>query len=171
MHSIQTIRRSSLLFSTLLVSVLLTLVLAACGTNSGTTAGTGSSPSPTATASGLNSSNGCPSNVVVSTPPPAANVTVKVNEANSTVTAQNGDVIQIELPFGHVWSGPVTSQGMLELQPPAGYASTATSMCIWRFTAKGTGTTQLSFTSRALCKNGQMCPQYIIVVPFTITVK
>jgi hypothetical protein len=170
MHSIQTNRRPSLLLITLLVSVLLTFVLAACGTNSGTT--TGSSPSPTATTtSGFNPTNGCPSNVTVNTPPPTASVTVKVNNANSTITAQNGDVIEIELPFGHVWSGPTTSQGKLELQPPAGYASTATSMCVWRFTAKGAGTTQLNFTSRALCKKGQMCPQYILVVPFTIVVK
>ena len=163
-----TLRKQAVAFVTILVAI--ALFLTACGTNSGSPAGSGSTPQPT-TVPGYGTSNGCPSDVVVTAPQTAANVTVKFNQVNSTVTAHNGDVIEIDLPFGRTWGGPTVSQGVLELQPPAGYASKTTNMCIWRFTAKGVGSTQLNFTARALCKKGQLCPMYIMAVPFTVVVK
>lgn len=170
MHIYPRLRKPALFFTTLLVTVLLSFLLAACGTNSGST-GSPAPASPTATTvPGYGTSNGCPSDAVVSTQP-GANVVVKFADANSTITAHNGDVVEVDLSFGHVWGGPTTSQGVLELQSPAGYASKVTNMCIWRFTAKATGTTNLSFTGRALCKKGQLCPQYIIAIPFTVVVK
>lgn len=152
------------------LSILLMFILAACGSASGT-GGTGSAPSSTPTAGGsTTAATGCPNNA---TDPgaPAANVLIKPSQANSTITVHVGDVIEVRLPFGHKWSGPTASQGQLELQAPSGYASNANSVCVWRFVAKGTGTTQLSFTSQALCKPGELCPQYIMSVPFTIDVK
>lgn len=152
------------------LSLLLLLILAACGTNSGS--GTGAAPgsTPTKGTGSANNLTGCPSNAAA----PAtstANVLIKPSQANSTITAHVGDVIEVLLPFGHKWSGPTASQGQLELQTPSGYASTANGVCVWRFVAKGTGTTQLNFTSQALCKPGELCPQYIMSVPFTINVK
>lgn len=155
------------------LSVLLLFVLAACGTNSGTgSTGSGSASGSTPTSGSGSTSNttGCPSNA--SAPGgPTANVLIKPSQANSTITVHTGDIIEVRLPFGHKWSGPTASQGQLELQTPSGYASTANSVCVWRFVAKGTGTTQLNFTSQALCKPGELCPQYIMSVPFMIDVK
>ncbi len=168
-------------FSFLLPLMLLALmsIIAACGTNStsGTsTGGTGSSntptvnPSPTAV-KGYGTAQGCPSDMVVSTAPSTANVLVKPNQTNSTITAKVGDVVEIRLPFGQKWSGPTASEGNLEIQQPAGYAWKADNVCVWRFTAKSAGTTTLEFRMQALCKPGQLCPMYIAEVPFVISVK
>jgi hypothetical protein len=100
-----------------------------------------------------------------------ANVVLKPSNSNTTINAHQGDVIEIQLPYGQLWNGPTTSQGGLHLQTPAGYASGTTNACIWRFTAQGTGTTHLNFYGKALCKKGELCPQYVMSVPFTINVK
>lgn len=148
----------------------LVFVLTACGANSGTgTTSTGSPPPPTST-SGVNV-HGCPSNAVISTAPTPANVVLKPSNSSTTINARQGDVIEIQLPFGQVWNGPTTSQGVLQLETPAGYAWGASNSCVWRFTAQGTGVTQLNFYGKAMCKKGALCPQYIMSLPFTINVK
>lgn len=171
MHTVQIDRRKSI-WLIISLATALAFILTACGTNSSTGSGspsTGSTPVPTATGTG--NSHGCPSNAVVGTTPPQANVVLKMSNSNAIVTAHQGDVIEIQLPFGQLWNGPTTSQGVLQLQTPYGYASQAAKSCIWRFTAQGTGTTHLNFLGRALCKPGQMCPQYVISVPFSIHVQ
>ncbi len=92
--------------------------------------------------------------------------------AGSTPTSgTKGDLIEVQLPFGQKWSGPTTSQGVLELQSPFGYAEPTLKMCIWQFVAKGSGTVHLNFTGRAICLPGQLCPQYVMSVPFVVVVK
>src|SRR6185437_10791520 len=100
-----------------------------------------------------------------------ANVIVKPTQINQTISAHNGDIIEVQLPFGHKWTGPTTSQGILQLQSPAGYASKSSNACIWRFQVKGTGMVQLMFHSQALCQSGQACPMYITAMPFDFNVK
>ena len=129
---------------------------------------------PTTTTSptnGYGTTTGCPNNTVVTAAPTQANVIIQSSDINKTILAHNGDVIEIRLPFGHKWGGPVASQGILQLQPPAGYPWKANNMCIWRFVAQGTGNVQLNFTGQPLCKRGQMCPMFIMVVEFKIDVK
>lgn len=168
MRPVQIGRRSIWLIISLATA--LTFVLTACGTNSGSgSTSTGSTPPPTST-SAVNP-HGCPNNAVVSTAPTPANVVVKMSHSNTTINAHPGDVIEVQLPFGQLWNGPTSSQGVLQLQTPAGYAWEAANACVWRFTAQSTGTTQLNFYGRAICKKGEMCPQYIMSVPFTINVK
>ena len=149
----------------------LAFILTACGANSNSGSGptsTGTTPVPIATST--SNANGCPSNAVVGTTSTPANVVLKMSNSNTTVTAHQGNVIEIQLPFGQVWNGPTTSQGVLQLQTPYGYASQTAKSCIWRFTAQGAGTTQLNFYGKAVCKKGQMCPQYVVSVPFNIHV-
>jgi len=100
-----------------------------------------------------------------------ASVIVKPTQMNQTISAHNGDIIEIQLPFGHKWTGPTTSQGILQIQGPAGYASKSANACVWRFVVKGTGTAQLVFHSQALCQAGQVCPMYITAMPFDFNVK
>ena len=143
-------------------AALLTFVLAACGLTGGPGSGTGSTPTPTPPpVQGYGTVHGCPSDAVVTPALPAANVTVNLTKANTTVTAHVGDVIEIQLPFGLRWTGPTIAGGGLQLQPPTGYASIAMGMCIWRFRARSAGTSQLTFFARALCQQGQLCPQYV----------
>ena len=175
MHKINNVGQKPLpLFLILSLTALLTFVLAACGSNGGTSPGSGAASTPTpapTTVRGYGTALECPSDAVVTNAPPAPNVTIKLADAHATITAHVGDVIEIQLPFGLRWTGPSTSVGGLQLQTPAGYASTATKVCIWHFNAQSTGRTQLVFSARAICKTGQSCPQYAVTVTFTIVVK
>lgn len=149
--------------------VLVLFLLAAC---SGTGSTNGPQPGTTPTATQQSgTANGCPNNTVVTTLPSKANVVVNQPDLNTTVTAHNGDTIEIRLPFGHKWTGPDSTQGKLELQPPAGFAWNTDSVCVWRFVAKGTGSTELTFHSQALCKPGEVCPMFITTLPVTVDVK
>lgn len=163
MHTIH-IRQRQSLWVTVLLATVLALILAACGTNT-TTGG----PTYT-TVKDYGTVHGCPSDAVVSPEPAGANI-VLTNQSSSTVMAHSGNVIEVHLPFGQLWQGPSVSQGSLSLQTPVGYALKDKNVCVWRFVAQGTGTTRLSFTGRAICKPGQLCPQYILSVPFTINVQ
>ena len=157
------------LFLLVSLAALLTFVLAACG---GTGSGIGSTPTPTPTSvQGYGIAHGCPNNTVVTPAPPAANVTIKLPDANAAAMAHVGDVLEIQMPFGLRWTGPTMSGGGLQMQTPAGYASTALGMCIWRFSASRAGTTHLTFFARAMCQKDQFCPQYVLALPFTIVVK
>lgn len=167
MRTVQIDKRRSI-WLVISLATALAFVLTACGANSGS-GSTGSTPPPSST--GAVNPHGCPSNAVVSTSPTPANVVLKPSNSSTTISAHQGDVIEIQLPFGQVWNGPTASQGVLQLETPAGYAQAATNSCIWRFTAKGTGITQLNFYGKAICTKGQMCPQYVMSVPFTINVK
>lgn len=171
MHRI-TIASQKLLPLILIVS--LAVVLAACGSNGGAGSGTGSGSAPTptpTTVQGYGTANGCPSDAVVTGVTPAPNVTVKLSDAHSPVTAHVGDVIEIQLPFGQRWTGPTATGGELQLQTPVGYASTTTKMCIWRYSAQTAGMAHLTFSVGAICKMGQPCPEYASDVTFTIVVK
>jgi hypothetical protein len=171
MRTVSGMRHQSLLSISLLTFILV-LLLAACvsNTNTGTGSSTSATPSPTQV-KGYGTANGCPRDMVLAGAPTKANVIIKPSNSSSTIVVHDGDVIEVDLPFGHRWDGPTISQGVLELQQPAGYAWKATNTCVWRFIAKGTGTSQLNFTGRALCKIGQMCPMYVLDMPFTIQVK
>lgn len=169
MRSVLNVRRQGwFAFGSLLV--LLVFVLAACGSNTsgGTNTGSGSTTGATPTTGA--GAFGCPGSVMTTAPAPA-NIVLKPSDSNTTVTAHVGDVVEIELPFGQAWSGPTTSQGGLQLQGTAGSAVTPSKACVWRFIAQGTGTTVVEFYGRAICQKGQMCPQYITRIPYTIVIK
>ena len=166
--------------------VILTCILSACGFNGGTSTTSGGSSSPTSTSValtptvttvvGYGTTQGCPSDSVVSNLPKAnviANVTgtTSTSTQGDTVTAHVGNIIELHAPFGKRWSGPQNSLSSLTLLTPSGYALKTNSVCVWRFNAKNAGTTRLNFTSRPLCKKGAMCPMFIVNVDVTVTVK
>jgi predicted small secreted protein len=166
------IRRQAILFIVPII-LLLAFMLAACGTNSGSGTSTGASGSTPVTAPTTikSTATGCPSNEVVNSAPANPNVTIRLTNSNGTVVAHNGDLIEVRLPFGQQWSMPSAPGNVLQLQTPAGYAVNADKVCVWHFIAKNTGTAEVSFSAKAICKPGQMCPLYIMRVPFTIDVK
>jgi hypothetical protein len=168
------VRRRTLSF-VLPLALAFVFALSACGTNTSTTTGnspSASKPTPPATQSQATNVNGCPNNTVVTTPPTPANVTLSNSNSGNTVEVKKGDTIEVRLPFGHAWRGPITlSQNLLAMQTPAGYASSMAKACIWRFVATGTGIAHLSFNGRPICKKGQLCPMYVLAVPFTLDIK
>ncbi len=163
-------RRSWMLFGAFVLA--LVFVLSACGTN--TTSGSQSSftPTPTSTPKHLANANGCPNNTVVTTPPAPASVILTNKNSGNTISVSKGETVEVHLPLGMAWSGPTNlSQELLTMQGPAGYADSATNACVWRFVAVGTGTAQLAFVGRPICKKGQLCPMYIMAMPFTVEIK
>ena len=174
MSTIYSIQKRALIPLSLLALCIMAFSFAGRGATS-TEGNVIGSSSPTAVSApvavkGYGSANGCPSDMVVNATPVKANVVLQPSDANTTITAHSGDVIEVRLPFGHKWGGPATSQGILQLQPPAGYALKTNNVCIWRFVVQGTGSAQLNFTGRPICKRGQMCPLFIMSVPFKISV-
>lgn len=167
--------RRRVLYLSLSLALVLVFAFSACGTNTSTTTGnppSANGPTPTATTPSQASAAGCPDNITVSNPPSPATVTLTTADSHKTVEAKKGDTIEIHLSFGHVWQGPTSlSQDLLAMQNPSGYASTTAKACVWRFVATGTGIAHLSFNGRALCKKGQVCPMYILVIPFTLDIK
>ena len=159
-----------------LFMVVFTFVLAACGMRSSTNA-TGSTLTPTSssirtsgTVPGYGKAYGCPSDVVVSTAPAAPDVTVEPKKGSTIVNAHRGDVIEVLMPFGVMWRGPSTSQGILQLQQPSGYVWKPSNSCIWGFVAKNTGTVALDFFGSAICKKVSLCVPSVEVAAFTIKV-
>jgi hypothetical protein len=177
MRTVSTLHKRTFAYISLLSLLALALVLSACGASStGGSGSTGSTPTSAPTAAptpvkGYGTAHGCPSDMVVSGAPSNANVVIKPANSTGTVTAHVGDVIEVRLPFGHKWGGPNSSPSKLQMQSPAGYASTADSACVWRFTATSAGNTSIDFISQPLCKAGQMCPMYILRVAFAVNVK
>ncbi|HLG77366.1 MAG TPA: hypothetical protein VKX46_13205 [Ktedonobacteraceae bacterium] len=112
--------------------------------------------------------SGCPGNQALTAAPPAATVTLKTASRQTTVS--KGDTVNIELPFGMAWSGPLNfSPTILAMQSPAGDAYPAIQACVWHFTAIGSGTANLAFTGRPICQSRHVCPQYVIQ-PFEFVV-
>ncbi len=171
----------------------LLLALAACGTNysangsstsatspvqptaSATHTSTGVLTTPTPTPTSTPSRNtatayGCPGNQVIATAPPAATVTLATNANRKEATVNKGDTVNIDLPFGEAWAGPLNlSQDVLAMQSPAGDAFPAVKACVWHFVAVGSGTASLSFTGHPICQARRACPQYVLQ-PFQFVV-
>lgn len=177
MHTYAGIMRRRLLILVVPCALILILVLAACGTNTSTGSAPGATTTPVVTTSatgtpGQGTAEGCPSTSTVTSAPPSANVVLTNANNGSTVNAKKGDIIQVNLAFGHKWQEqPDASQKLLAPQGPAGYVSSSIKACVWRFQAIAAGTVHLNFTGRPICKNGQACPMYILDVPFTIDIK
>lgn len=169
MQKYHIIRRSGFV---LIVPPLLILAILFAGCGSSTGSGSASSPTPApTTVKGYGTANGCPSDVVGTPPAGQPNVTIKLTDSNTTINAHTGDVIEVHLPFGHLWSGPVAMPSNLQLQTPAGYALKTAKVCVWRFTAQSSGTAHLAFSGKPICKANELCPQYILAASFTIDVK
>ena len=180
MRIISTLHKQAFVYTGLLTLLALAFIFSACGAgyanggSSGSPSGSTPTTAPTATPTsvkGYGTSHGCPSDAVVSSAPAKANVVVKPTNVNSTINARVGDVVEVQLPFGHKWGGPKSSPQDLQMQSPAGYASTANNACMWRFNATSAGNTTINYTSQALCKLGQVCPMYILELSFKVNVK
>lgn len=171
MPKIYKIRRKSLVL-VIPLTLLLALTVAGCGSSTTGTSGVARdvTPSPTLTKGG-DSTQGCPDNVTLNPAPDAPTLTITQGESQTPVTVHQGQILEIQLPVSQRWTGPTTSQGNLELQTPYGYVSEARTMCVWRFIARSKGTTNLNFDAHPICLKGQMCPQFILTLPFMIVVK
>jgi len=165
--------RRGILF--LLIPLLLIPVLAACGTNGGTSASASTTPpaqtithtppgvSTPPTSSVSEPLNGCPGKQMPTSTASTATVTLTLAARKRMTTVHPGDTVEVRLSSSLSWSGPFyLAPGILAIQPPAGYFLPAANACVWRFIASGRGTATLSFTGRPLCLPKRLCPRYII---------
>jgi hypothetical protein len=83
--------------------------------------------------------------------------------------AHIGDTIEVDLPIGTTWNGPIDLGSGLQMQKPAGY--TWGKACVWRFVAHAAGTTQLTFVGRVMCKQRVPCLLAESAENFTVVVK
>lgn len=161
----------------LIIALILLLVftLSACGTNSTTTGGalpsTPTSASTPTSTTGQSSSTGCPDKTTVTAASSTANVVLKGNNSNKPVDVKKGDVIEVDLAFGHNWDGPSNLSKTMLTQQASGYTNTTSKMCVWSFLAVGTGTAHVNFIGRPICNKGEACPQYIQAVSFILNIK
>jgi len=157
----------------LIVTVfLLTVAITACGSNASKTNANSSPASRSATPTMIGTpgeGTGCPSHVIVTTPPPPPSLLLTPSASKPLYVAHIGDTIEVDLPFGEAWTGPIHPAGALLMQTPAGYAWGKT--CIWRFLARSTGNAQLTFIGHALCKKAAPCLLSVNEADFTIVVK
>lgn len=159
-------------FVLIVIVLLLTIAVTACGSLAPKTNTTSTTPSRSATPTMTGISNegtSCPSHIIVTNPPPPPSVLVTPSAGKQLYMAHIGDTVEVDLPFGEAWTGPIHPSGVLQMQAPAGYAWGKT--CIWQFLARSTGTTQLAFTGHALCKKGVPCFFAVNEAAFTIVVK
>jgi hypothetical protein len=159
-------------FLLVVIVFLLTVATAACGSNASKTNANSSPPSRSATPTMIGSpggGTGCPSHVIVTTPPPPPSVLLTPSASKQLYVARIGDTIEVDLPFGEAWIGPIHPAGALLMQTPAGYAWGKT--CIWRFLARSTGKAQLTFIGHALCKKAVLCFLSVNEAAFTVVVK
>jgi hypothetical protein len=119
---------------------------------------------------GYGSAHNCPSKSGI-THAPRPNVILTQQQAYTTINAQTGDIIEVQLTSGLLWGGPAISGGNLALQQPAGYAVNSAKVCVWRLLATGPGITSLDFSGTVPCKVGQRCPHLGIRISFTIAVQ
>ncbi len=159
-------------FLFMIIVLLLAVAVTACGSNASKTTTTSSPPSRSSTPTTTvipNQGASCPSQVIVTTPPSPPTVLLTPSAAKQLYVAHIGDIIEVDLPFGEAWTGPIHPAGILLMQNPAGYAWGK--MCIWRFQARSTGTASLSFIGHALCKKGVPCFFSVNEAAFTVIVK
>ena len=159
-------------FVLIVIVLLLTITVTACGSNAPKTTTTNATPSRSATPTMTGNSSegtGCPSHAIVTTPPLPPSVLLTPSAGKQLYLAHIGDTIEVDLPIGEAWTGPIHPAGALLMQTPAGYAWGNT--CVWQFLARGTGTAPLAFVGHALCKKGVPCVLAVNEAAFTVVVK
>ena len=172
MHSGPQFQRRCFLMIT---ALLFFQVLTACGSNASKPTSTNVPASHTSTprlTSGSGTSGtktGCPNHDNVTTPPGSPTLLLKPSATRQSYLAHLGDTIEVDLPIGIAWAGPMNATGGLQMQTPAGYAWKTE--CIWRFVARSTGTVKLAFDGSALCKKAVPCLLSEIYEEFMVVVQ
>jgi hypothetical protein len=149
------------------MTVLICLLLAACGAP---ILGSGNgTPSPTTTATP--STEHCP----VQQPPSGvtpADIVVNGGGQNATPVAMRvGQTLDIHTPAAYLWTqsidGPAT---VLRPRQDNGWYDATSGTCVWRFTALTAGQVTISFTGRPYCPPGQVCPAFVFLLQFPVHV-
>src|SRR5215831_8625886 len=111
-------------FVTTVIVIMLTVMITACGSNASKTTVTSSQPSRSVTPTMISTpgqGTSCPSRIMVTTPPPPPSILLTPSASKQLYVARIGDTIEVDLPFGEAWTGPIHPSGALLMQTPAGY--------------------------------------------------
>jgi hypothetical protein len=139
------------------------LLLAACTSSAATV-----TPTPTRTAATL---NGCPAQQ-----PPARATTPAIVEKGGGVNAtpismRIGQTLEIQLSDTLHWSLRTSELAPVLVGTPGnGWHDAARHACVWQFGPSAAGQETLSFTGTAICTAGVACPQFALLVQYTVVV-
>jgi hypothetical protein len=157
----------------------LLLAVTGCGaapsssTGNGGPAGTSAPATATRTATATASATGCPAPTQVVNWPSAPNVVLGTASVARAASVTVGQTVEVALPWGARWM-LLAGAGApaLQLQQPAGYGDASTRQCIWRFVARQTGASSISFSQQPLCTSPHTpCPQYIRMLALQVNVR
>jgi hypothetical protein len=151
---------------------------AATATAMAAAAGTPASPSiasgQKATSRGV---EGCstalaPADAAAFTPDVVVSQTAQETSAPQPVTLARGQRLEIRLSPADSWELSATGMSsILVAVNPQGWYDGGARACIWRFTAQGAGSAQLTFVGAAVCPFLRLCPSVEQTVTYAVTVR
>jgi hypothetical protein len=182
----------------LTLALALALLVAGCGqagAANGVTGGTRAQSSPasgataTATTKGAaprattsgqkfgGDETGCPStqapaDAAAFTPDVIVSQPLQATGAPQPVTLARGQRLEVRLQPTYSWQLTMADPtAILAGASPQGWYDSAVRACIWRFTARGTGSARLTFVGAAVCPPLQPCPSVEQAVIYAVTVR
>jgi len=180
---------------TLTVALALVLLVAGCGqagAANGVTGGTlaqsspasratatkGAAPRPTTSRQKFGGDEtGCPAtqapaDAAAFTPDVIVSQPSQATGAPQPVTLARGQRLEVRLLPTYSWQLSMADPTAIlaEVNPPGWYDS-AVRACIWRFTARGTGSARLTFAGAAVCPPLQPCPSVEQTVIYAVTAR
>jgi len=113
---------------------------------------------------------GCPSTSANVNWQKAATTFIHIDGANSIKTIHVGDIVEVALPAGYVWS-LLTAENMYfqQIEPGGAYESSQ-NVCVWHFSTLAPGNTILYFGRHILCQPGKICSDLGIRYAFAVTI-
>jgi hypothetical protein len=110
-------------------------------------------------------------NVIVSQSAQGTQGTQGTDAAQPIALAQ-GQRLEIRLAPSFTWELSVSDPGhILAGANPEGWYDASVQACIWRFTAQGAGSAQLTFAGAAVCPYLKLCPSVEQTITYGVTVR
>ena len=126
-------------------------------------------PTPTPTTAAL---NGCPAQR-----PPARETTPDIVVKGGggvnpeLIDIRVGQTLEIQLSDSFRWSLGTNGPAQVLVEPAGnGWHDAAKSACVWQFAARAVGHETLSFAGTPICAIGVACPQFALLVQYTVGV-
>jgi hypothetical protein len=92
--------------------------------------------------------------------------------AAQPITLAQGQRLEIRLAPSYSWELSASDPGhTLAGANPEGWYDAGAQACIWRFTAQGAGSAQLTFSGAAVCPYLKLCPSVEQTIAYGVTVR
>jgi hypothetical protein len=93
-------------------------------------------------------------------------------DAAQPIALAQGQRLEIRLAPSFTWELSVSDPGhILAGANPEGWYDAGLQACVWRFTAQGAGSAQLTFSGAAVCPYLKLCPSVEQTIAYGVTVR